>query len=118
MSAPGWYPDPGGGSGQQRYYDGSAWTSHVVTTLQIEQRQQILQRALVDIAGRDSRVVAQSPTSAVLSVGQPINHVAHLLASVFLCGLWLPVWAIISATGGEKRVVVSVDEHGQLHRST
>lgn len=25
---PGWYPDPGG-SGWMRYFDGSAWTSHI-----------------------------------------------------------------------------------------
>jgi hypothetical protein len=27
------------------------------------------------------------------------NHIAHLLASVFLCGLWLPVWFLIAALG-------------------
>jgi hypothetical protein len=27
-----------------------------------------------------------------------MNHTPHILAAVFLCGLWLPVWAIISAT--------------------
>lgn len=25
-----------------------------------------------------------------------MNHVAHLLASVFLCGLWAPIWAIMA----------------------
>lgn len=25
---------------------------------------------------------------------KPMNHVLHLLASVFLCGLWLPIWAL------------------------
>lgn len=29
---------------------------------------------------------------------QGMNHTPHILASVFLCGLWLPVWAIITAT--------------------
>lgn len=28
--------------------------------------------------------------------GQEMNHVAHILASIFLCGLWLPIW-ILSA---------------------
>ena len=31
MSAPGWYPDPGGASGQYRYWDGSNWTDQVTT---------------------------------------------------------------------------------------
>ena len=34
-----------------------------------------------------------------------VNHVLHLLASVFLCGLWLPVWFYLalqrSLAGGE-----------------
>ena len=34
-----------------------------------------------------------------------VNHVLHLLASVFLCGLWLPVWFYLALTralaGGE-----------------
>lgn len=25
-----------------------------------------------------------------------MNHVPHILASVFLCGLWLPVWALLA----------------------
>jgi hypothetical protein len=27
-----------------------------------------------------------------------INHVAHLLASIFLCLLWLPVWFLVVLT--------------------
>lgn len=27
---------------------------------------------------------------------KPVNHVVHLLASVFLCGLWLPIWIFIA----------------------
>lgn len=30
-----------------------------------------------------------------------MNHTAHILASVFLCGLWLPIWAIIAAAYDE-----------------
>ncbi|MCW2957034.1 MAG: hypothetical protein JWO69_1903 [Thermoleophilia bacterium] len=29
---------------------------------------------------------------------QGMNHTPHLLASVFLCGLWLPIWALIAAS--------------------
>jgi hypothetical protein len=28
------------------------------------------------------------------------NHVLHLLVTLFLCGLWLPVWALIAVFGG------------------
>lgn len=27
---------------------------------------------------------------------EELNHVAHLIASIFLCGLWLPVWLILA----------------------
>lgn len=26
----------------------------------------------------------------------PMNHVPHILAAVFLCGLWLPIWIILA----------------------
>jgi hypothetical protein len=32
----------------------------------------------------------------------PINHVLHLLISVLLCGLWLPVWIIFALLGPDK----------------
>jgi hypothetical protein len=111
----GWYPDPSGQG--QRYFDGTQWTEHRSTSLSEQQRSAILQRALVEYVGSNSRVAAQSPTSATLIVGQPPNHVAHLLATIFLCGLWLPIWAIIAATNQPKRFTVSVDEQGQVHWS-
>ena len=30
----------------------------------------------------------------VLGARQKCNHMAHALVSLFLCGLWLPVWVI------------------------
>lgn len=33
---------------------------------------------------------------------QGINHVLHLLISIFLCGLWLPVWLIMTISEGNN----------------
>lgn len=33
-----------------------------------------------------------------LFLQQTPNHILHLLVSVFLCGLWLPVWFLIAVT--------------------
>lgn len=99
MGAPspaGWYQDPGGPG--QRYFDGTQWTSHRTATLSTEQRSQILQNELVRFTSWGGRVVTQSPTSATLVSGQPVNTVAHILATVFLCGLWLPIWIYMEST--------------------
>jgi hypothetical protein len=32
-----------------------------------------------------------------------INHVAHVVASIFLCLLWLPVWFLVVFTQGPWR---------------
>lgn len=37
-----------------------------------------------------------------LFTAQTMNHTPHILATVFLCGLWLPVWILLAA--GEKPV--------------
>jgi hypothetical protein len=46
--------------------------------------------------------------------GKPVNHVLHLLVTVLLCGLWLPVWIVVALDGGEKRQVLSVDHCGNI----
>lgn len=33
-----------------------------------------------------------------LFTAQTMNHTPHILASVFLCGLWLPMWFVIATT--------------------
>jgi len=80
-------------------------------------RQRRLQEQLSqEITYSRGRVEAVTPYSAVVVSGQPVNHVLHLLASVFLCGLWIPVWILLAATGGEKRHVLTVDPYGNVAR--
>jgi len=45
-----------------------------------------------------------------------VNHILHLLLTVFLCGFWLPVWLLVAVTGGEKRSVLAVDQCGNISR--
>jgi hypothetical protein len=79
------------------------------------QRSAILDQELVKIVGEGGNVLARTPTSAVVAFGEPVNHVLHLLVSVLLCGLWLPVWLLIAATGGERRMTLAIDQYGEIY---
>lgn len=81
------------------------------------QRAGALDQELMTMLTRGGRVEARTPTSAVVSTGKPVNHILHLLITVLLIGLWLPVWIIIAIDGGEKRTTVSVDENGHVRRT-
>jgi hypothetical protein len=59
-------------------------------------------------------VVARTPFQAVVVIGSPPNHVLHAILTIFLCGLWAPVWLLIAATTTQRRVELSVDEFGQI----
>ncbi len=81
-----------------------------------DQRQQILQNQLSqELASGQGRIESAAPYAATVITGQKVNHILHLLISVLLCGLWLPVWFIVSLTGGEKRQVLSVDACGNIN---
>ena len=85
MSTPtpaGWYPDPEGRG--QRYFDGTRWTEHHSTGLTERQRADILDRAIISA---HCRVQNRSATAASVVVGQPVNHVVHVLLTLFL---WSP----------------------------
>ena len=82
--------------------------------LSAEQRATILQQALGDLAFRGYQVERVDQTRAIVLAGAPINHILHLLLSVFTCGLWLPIWLLILASGGVKRRYVHIDDYGNL----
>src|SRR3954454_808565 len=120
--SPGWYPDPNaGGANLMRYWDGEAWTDRVqggsevsATRRTTDERRVILAQQLQTAAARGLRIESQSDFQAVLVEGKPVNHVLHAILTIFTCLLWGIVWAIIAATGGEKRQMVVVDEFGNV----
>ncbi|MFV8173394.1 hypothetical protein [Mycolicibacterium peregrinum] len=92
----------------------------VVSTVPVPDavRQQRLQEFLaVDVARTRGRIESVTPYSAVVVSGQRVNHILHLLVSVLLCGLWLPVWLILGLSGGERRSVITVDQCGNVTRA-
>jgi hypothetical protein len=138
----GWYPDPRQpNTGQQRYWDGVAWTDRIASPGQAtrtgqapgapgpaamaapaisterktpEERRAILAQQVQFAAARGRRIESQSDYQAVLVTGQPVNHTLHAILTIFTCLLWGIVWAIIAGTGGEKREMVVVDEFGNV----
>ena len=120
--SPGWYPDPNaGGANLMRYWDGGAWTDQVQGGSEVntsrrtaDERKVLLAQQLQTAAARGLRIESQSDFQAVLVEGKPVNHVLHAILTIFTCLLWGIVWAIIAATGGEKRQMVVVDEFGNV----
>jgi hypothetical protein len=77
-------------------------------------KQALAQHIASAVAAQGARVESQSDFQAVLLTGQPVNHVLHLLISIFTCGIWGIVWLILFLTGGVKRHLVQVDEYGHV----
>ena len=70
----GWYPDPQQAN-MSRWWDGNGWTE-----------------------ARVAQPVAMVNTQQVTVQAQPkrVNHVLHLILTILTCGLWLPVWILVS----------------------
>jgi tetratricopeptide (TPR) repeat protein len=76
-------------------------------------RKQLLAQAIMQaVVANNARVESQSDYQAVLVTGRPVNHILHLLLTLFTIGLWVFVWLILVLTGGVKRQLIFVDESG------
>jgi Na+-transporting NADH:ubiquinone oxidoreductase subunit NqrC len=73
----------------------------------ITQTTTTLDAAVANGVRKGYAVESRSETQVVMVKGHPTNHILHLILSIVTAGLWLPVWALVSLTGGEKRWVVS-----------
>jgi hypothetical protein len=73
-----------------------------------------LDEFVADAVESGDRVLARTHNRAVLTTGKPVHHLRHLLASL-LCFLWVPAWAWIWVTGGERTLTATIDGDGQVH---
>lgn len=136
----GWYPDPDDPRGVVlRFWDGSTWTEHRsapegdaqaggvapplgaatpgqfrTTPVSDDERRNILAQQIQASAVRGLRVESQDRYQAILIEGQPVNHVLHAILTIVTCVLWGIVWAVLAATGGERRHLITVDEYGNV----
>jgi hypothetical protein len=130
----GWYPDPEDPGGSKlRFWDGTDWTDHVsapettssapvpagsgsfrTERISDDERHQILSQQIQAAAVRGMRVETQDKFQAIMVEGQPVNHTLHAILTIFTCLIWGLVWAVIAATGGQKRHLITVDEYGNV----
>jgi len=82
-----------------------------------DQRKAILAQAVANSLARPGnwRIESQSDYNAVIVKGRQINHVLHLLLTVFTVGIWLLIWMFMGAAGGETRYMMTVDEYGNTN---
>ena len=85
----GWYPDPSGGPGQ-RYFDGHEWTVMAPPP-----------PPPPSVVINNNNTVG-SPYPLVISTGP--NHALHLVLTVLTCGMWLPIWLLVT-------ILLVVDVH-------
>lgn len=79
-----------------------------------EEKRALLSQAIARAVAGGARVESQSDTMAVLVSGRRVNHVLHLILSVCTLGAWLLVWGALVIFGGEKRIVLQVDDYGNV----
>lgn len=77
-----------------------------------DERKELLARTISGQVAGGSRVESQSDFQAVVVRGKPVNHVLHLVLTLFTLGIWSTVWLALTIFGGEKRSMVTVDEFG------
>ena len=72
-----------------RYWDGGQWTNE-----------------WIDGTPKPQFQVAQPqpPAPPLTMVASPPNHALHAIITICTCGLWLPVWIIITIAGGKVKV--------------
>jgi hypothetical protein len=85
------------------------------TRKSLEQRKELLARAVANQVRQGGRVESQTDYQAVLVTGKSVNHILHLILTLVTLGLWALVWIVLAFIGGEKRMVIDVDEYGNTN---
>ena len=73
---------------------------------------------VANAVSRGGHVVYESDTEVHVVEGRSVNHILHLLLTVFTLGLWIIPWIIVVATGGEKRYTIQKSGSAGADRST
>ena len=78
----------------------------------LDEQRAILSEQAKASAGSKGRIANESPTSVVITKGEPVSGIIHPILTGFTLGVWGIVWFLLRKFGGEKRWRLSVDEYG------
>lgn len=60
------------------------------------------------------RVESQTDVQAVMVKGKQINHLLHLILTLFTFGFWVFVWVPVWAFNRRRAEILTVDEYGNV----
>jgi hypothetical protein len=90
-------------------------TDHDAITRKLaDDRKRALSQQIRSMVTAGGRIESQSDFEAVIATGKDVNHTLHAILTVATCLLWGLPWAVVAATGGVKRQLVTVDEFGDV----
>jgi hypothetical protein len=92
-----------------------ATTTAATSVKSASERKELLARSVQSHVAQGYRVEsAAGDYGAVLIKGHKPNHLMHLIITLLTVGVWLVGWLIRIAMGGEKRLMLAVDEYGNV----
>ncbi len=63
------------------------------------------------------RVESQTEVNAILAKGKRTSHGLHIFLSIITAGAWLLVWGPLWYFNREQRLILNVDEYGNITRA-
>ncbi len=72
--------------------------------------------AVVREVASGGRVESRSPSQAIIVKGKPVNHTLHLILTLVTLLFWSWIWLILAIVGGESRLILTVDDYGNVLR--
>lgn len=84
-------------------------------TAEIEHRRNLAQAVSREVAG-GYRVESQTDAQAVMVKGKSVNHTLHLILTLVTFFCWAPVWVVMAFVQKPKRLILTLDEFGNVLR--
>ena len=85
-----------------------------IVRMPTEQRKRVLSQQIRSMVTAGGRIESQADFEAVIATGKDVNHTLHAILTLATCLAWGLPWAVIAATGGVKRQLITVDEFGDV----